>query len=189
MKWTVFFVLISLSMITTTVHAQSYTPPSATAGSSGSPAALTSGNWGLHFGLFGGNPFADGSAGASVFVSDALEVGGSLGLRLENGNDALSGTGAGPAGGDWGFLVSPYLRYFFKTGHKVVPFAIGKINLAAWDGPDDENTYLSVAGGFGAEFFPYDYFGVSGHVAANINLVEDFGLGLMTTQLRASFYF
>ena len=160
-------------------------------------AALSAGTKGISLGINGGNPFATGTAGMSYFFTDSLAGGLSLGLRLENGDEQVAGLDAGPNGGDWGILIAPNIRYFFRTGHRVSPFLIGKVNIAANDANndpnnpnnDDEEVYLGLMFGLGAEFFPYDYFSIGGHFGVNLNMIEDFGLGLLTSAMRVNFYF
>lgn len=154
----------------------------------GTPAALSAGTFGLTLGVLGGNPHAAGTAGFYYFFTDQLNFGGSVGLRVENGDDDINGLGAAPGAGDWGVLLAPTLRYYFPRGHAVTPYFYGKVNIAFADrGPNDE--HLSVEPGFGAEWFPYDYFSVGGHVGLNVNLVDNFGLGLLTSAMMVNFYF
>lgn len=194
MKQLVISLLIICSSSVAFAQYNSSTTARPAASSSGDAAALSPGTLGISLGVLGGNPYAAGSAGISYFFTDSLAGGLNLGLRLENGGDAVAGLTAGPAGGDWGLLLAPNIRYFFKTGHRVSPFLIGKLNLAAVDqegadGESDNEVYLGLMVGIGAEFFPYDYFSFGGHFGVNLNMVEDFGLGFLTSAMHVNFYF
>ena len=154
----------------------------------GSPAALSQGTWGLSLGVLGNNPYANNTANISYFFSDRLNLGLSLGFRLDDGDDNLAGINAGIGGGEWGLAIAPTLRYYFPRGHRVTPYFFAKVNLAFVDQePNDD--YFGFAGGLGAEFFAYDYFSIGGFIGLNINVVEDFGLGLFTSGMLANFYF
>ena len=143
-------------------------------------------NW-----LVGNNPYATNSAGFWHLFTPSLAVGLNLGLQIQDGGDPLTGSAAGGAGGlgligDWQAVVAPALKYYFHTGTQTVPFLFGKVNLAFADlGPE----YVGLVLGGGAEWFPTAFFSLGGYVGLNLNLVEDFGLGLLTSSLAATFYF
>lgn len=183
--------LLTLTLLATPALAQEYAASPSRSAAGGGPAALTAGTWGLTLGVLGGNPHVNNSAGFSYFFTPQLNFGLSLGLRFDNGNDALANLGAGPGGGEWGLAIAPMIKYFLPRGHAVVPYIFGKLNLAFVDTNPVNNyeEYISVEPGFGAEWFPYDYFSIGGYVGLNLNLVPDLGLGLLTSGMMANFYF
>lgn len=180
--------MLLLCLLATPAMAQLGETSSAPAASGGSAAALSAGTWGLSLGVLGNNPYAGNTANISYFFSNQLNIGLSAGLRIEDGTDALSGVGAGTGGGDYGIVLAPMLRYYFPRGHRVTPYVFGKVNLAFSEDPPLEQ-YFGLEGGFGAEFFAYDYFSISGAIGMNINIADEFGLGLFTSAMMANFYF
>lgn len=196
------FLLCSSVLVVPSATAQEFDQPSSSSSSSSSGGdsgeTLTTGNSAisLDFNL-GGNPVARGTAGFWHLFTDSLSIGLNLGLRIENGNDRLTGDYAGPevntpgvtgvTSSDWGFAIAPALKYFFQNGRPVVPFLFGKINLAFADNRDE---YFGLVVGGGAEWFPTAYFSVGGYVGLHIGADGgDFGLGLITSSLAANFYF
>ena len=186
------FSLLTLLLTTapSTLMAQSYSGGSSSGVSvgAGGPAALTPGTWGLSLGVLGNNPYANNTANISYFATGQFNIGLSLGLRIENGDDQLSNYNPGVGGGEWSLALAPMIRYYIPRGHRVVPYIFAKANFAMSDLPPLDQ-YFGLEGGLGAEFFAYDYFSVSGYIGMNINMIEDFGLGLFTSAMMANFYF
>lgn len=152
--------------------------------SSGDAAALSPGTLGISAGILDlgilGSP--SGVVGGKYFLSDALNLGVNFGLRLERGVLAQGN-------GDWALLVAPNLQYYFKTGNKVTPFIFGQFQIAAQDSIGDVEPDISMGFGGGAEYFVYDYFGISAQLGLNLFLAPTFGLGTFSTSLNANFYF
>ena len=143
-------------------------------------------NW-----LVGDNPYADAAAGFWHLFTPALAVGLNLGFEIENGDDLVAQDAAGGIPGlglfgEWRVVVAPALKYYFQNGRPTVPFLFAKLNLAFADiGPE----YFGLVLGGGAEWFPTSFFSLGGYVGLNLNFVEDFGLGLLTSSMAATFYF
>ena len=188
---TLFITLLAL-MIPSSLLAQGYTggtpAPAANRSAGGAPAALSAGTWGLSMGVLGNNPYANNTANISYFATGQFNIGLSLGLRIEEANDELSNYTPGVGGGNWSLALAPMIRYYIPRGHRVVPYVFAKANFAMSDLPPLDQ-YFGLEGGFGAEFFPYDYFSVSGYIGLNINMIEDLGFGLFTSAMMANFYF
>lgn len=139
----------------------------------------------------GGNPYADGTAGAWYMLQDNINLGINLGLGIESQN-TITGyqteqqerqtnkrTG-------FDLLLAPALRYYLTNDSSIAPYAFGQMNFHKYfDGDSDtsadptDDAYnsdlqpeLALIGGFGIEWFPVKRFSIGGHVGMGFDLLR-----------------
>ncbi len=152
------------------------------AASSGS-TPLRAGAMSLSLGVpGGGNPYAGGTAGFFYAFSPNVNVGFNVGLGLDTA----------PADTVFNLLLAPVLKYYLMPGSEITPFWIGQLNFGITSVGDDA-VDLSVAGGFGAEWFITSIFSIAGYAGIGIDLlrpndVDPLAIGTFTSGISAQMY-
>lgn len=178
------------------------------------------GDWSISLAVpNGGNPYADGTAGAWYMITDNMNLGVNLGFGIESQTvvsnyDQDNQSSTSRTGFD--LLLAPALRYYLTSDSSVAPYILGQMNFHKYfDGdndtsadPSDENfngdlqPELSLVGGFGVEWFPVERFSIGGHVGLGIDLVRQnrftgsntltengLRIGTFTSSINANLYF
>ncbi len=150
---------------------------------SSSTKGFTEGSTSISVGIpGGGNPYAGGTAGIWMGMSENINLGLNFGLGLDTATDPVT----------FNLLLAPAMKYYILPGHEVSPFFIGQLNLGVTTAGNDA-VDLGIMGGFGAEWFVTNVFSVAAHTGLGIDIlrpneVDPIRLGTLTSGISGQIY-
>ena len=165
--------------------AQEPSAPAPSSSSGSGSGALHDGATSLSLGIpGGGNPYAAGTMGLFFGFGSDMNVGFNIGIGLDTETQPDD---------DFNFLFAPVIKYYLMPGSEVSPFWLGQLNFGFTSRGDDAID-ISIAGGFGAEWFITDVFSLAGYTGIGIDLlrpndVGPFRLGTFTSGFTGQIYF